>query len=33
MRLIKTFLLTTILVLSLSAREQVNVNFSNLAIN
>ena len=32
MRLIKTFLLTTILVLSLSAREQVNVNFSNLAI-
>jgi len=32
MRLIKIFLLTTILVLSLSAREQVNVNFSNLAI-
>ena len=32
MKLIKTFLLTTILVLSLSAREQVNVNFSNLAI-
>ncbi len=33
MRLIKTIFLTTILVLSLSAREQVNVNFSNLEIN
>ncbi len=33
MKLIKTILLTTILVLSLSAREQVNVNFSNLEIN
>jgi len=32
MKLIKIFLATTILVLSLSAREQVNVNFSNLAI-
>ena len=33
MRLIKTIFLTLILVLSLSAREQVNVNFSNLEIN
>ncbi|MCD6432869.1 MAG: type II secretion system secretin GspD [Sulfurimonas sp.] len=33
MRLIKTIFLTTILVLSLSAREQVNINFSNLEIN
>lgn len=32
MRLIKIFLLTSILVLSLSAREQVNVNFANLEI-
>ena len=33
MRLIKTIFLTTILALSLSAREQVNVNFSDLEIN
>ncbi len=33
MRFIKTIFLTVILVLSLSAREQVNVNFSNLEIN
>ena len=33
MRLIKTILLAAILTLSLSAREQVNVNFSNLEIN
>lgn len=33
MRLIKLLLITSILALSLSAREQVNVNFSNLAIN
>ena len=33
MTLIKTLLLTTILALSLSAREQVNVNFANLEIN
>lgn len=33
MRLIKTIFLTTVLVLSLSARERVNVNFSNLEIN
>jgi general secretion pathway protein D len=33
MRLIKTIFLTTVLVLNLSAREQVDVNFSNLEIN
>ncbi len=33
MRFIKILLLTTLLALSLSAREQVNVNFSNLQIN
>jgi len=33
MRFIKTIFLITILALSLSAREQVNVNFSNLEIN
>lgn len=33
MRLIKTIFFTTVLVLSLSARERVNVNFSNLEIN
>ena len=33
MRFIKTLLLTTLLTLSLSAREQVNVNFSDLQIN
>lgn len=33
MRFIKAIFLTVILVLSLSAREQVNVNFSNLEIN
>jgi general secretion pathway protein D len=33
MRLIKTLFLTALLALSLSAREQVNVNFSNLEIN
>jgi general secretion pathway protein D len=32
MRLIRIFLLTTVLALSLSARQQVHVNFSNLAI-
>ncbi|MEN8303568.1 MAG: secretin N-terminal domain-containing protein [Campylobacterota bacterium] len=32
MKLIKTILLTAVIVLSLSAREQVNVNFSNLQI-
>jgi len=33
MRFIKTILLTTLLFVSLNAREQVNVNFSNLQIN
>jgi general secretion pathway protein D len=33
MRLIKTLFLTTLLLLSLNAREQVNVNFSSLQIN
>lgn len=33
MRFIKTLLLTTFLLLSLNAREQVNVNFSDLQIN
>ena len=33
MKLIRTIFLATILVLSLSAREQVNVNFSNLEIS
>jgi general secretion pathway protein D len=33
MRLIKTLFLTTLLLLSLNAREQVNVNFSALQIN
>ena len=33
MRFIKTLLLTALLTLSLSAREQVNVNFSDLQIN
>ena len=33
MRFIKTLLLTTLLTLSLCAREQVNVNFSDLQIN
>ena len=32
MTLIKTFFLTAVLVVSLSAREQVNVNFSDLEI-
>lgn len=32
MKFVKTLLLSTLLVLSLSAREQVNVNFSNLQI-
>ena len=33
MRLIKVLFLTTVLVLSLSAREKVNVSFSNLDVN
>ena len=33
MKFIKTIILTTLLTLSLSAREQVNVNFSDLQIN
>ena len=33
MRLIKILFLTTVLVLSLSAREKVNVNFSNIAVS
>jgi general secretion pathway protein D len=33
MRLIKILFLTTVLVLSLSAREKVNVNFSNIEVN
>jgi general secretion pathway protein D len=33
MRFIKAFFLTVVLVVSLSAREEVNVNFSNLEIN
>ena len=33
MRFIKTILLTTILLFNLNAREQVNVNFSDLQIN
>ena len=33
MKFIKTLLLTSLLTLSLSAKEQVNVNFSNLEIN
>jgi len=33
MRLIKVLFLTTVLVLSLSAREKVNVNFSDLEVN